>query len=158
MEKSTARKLEAFAKFIEKLPRKVINMESWANIKIKNRTDLDPVVCKADVLEPKGNACGTACCLAGWEVLRRGYCLDDSGNVYKKNRSIRSSAANFARESLGLSSGEASKLFFRDRWPGYSRGYYDFETGRWEHSSPSKFKGTPKGAAARIRHLIKTGE
>lgn len=128
------RRMEALAKFIEKLPPEHFNMSEW----IQNLEEEDKM-CKKDIL----NSCGTACCIAGWQALKAGYCLAYGGDIYdKKTGEPAGHSNNFTRDYLELTPDQAYNLFRRFTWP------YAFKV------RPD----SPQLAAERIRYMIRTGE
>ena len=138
MNSSTKRKLERFAKFIETLPRKAFGMNEWVNIPYSSEVK--------SVNKQTAFDCGTKCCLAGWEGIRRNKELTDNGTIVNRKPGEKRHVEDFARESLGLTIEESFKLFLPGSWP------YNNLSGR------EMFNETPKGAAKRIRYFIKTGE
>jgi hypothetical protein len=139
MDKNKAAKLERFAQFIEKLPRKAFNMSDW--VIPGKKFDASEGVNKNNI-----HSCGTQCCLAGWRAVQKGRTLDANGMVRVKGSSLQDVyAPKFAREDLGLTMAEDEKLFYPNGWP-------------LKEDGTKMFKPTPKGAAARIRRLIATGE
>src|SRR5215831_13943407 len=140
------RKLENLAKFIEKLPRRSFDISTWVNIpqKMLNKNPYQRI-CKSIVKHP----CGTTCCIAGWEVIRNGYCMNDFGEVYKDKKpesEFVCDALEFAKNSLDLTEEQAGELF----------------TPRMSCNNrciillgDKKFRNTPKGAAKMIRQFIK---
>lgn len=133
MKNSAKRKLKNLAKFIASVPKKHFDMYVWAHSKKMDKKGED-IVC-----EENANLCGTACCLAGWQVIRKGYCINEDAIVKTKKGKEVGYTPDVARKQLGLSESEASKLFEPIQWPG-------------------DFPRTPKGAAKRIRHFVETGE
>lgn len=127
------RKLEAFAKFVEKLPRKSFNMHDW--VIPGKKFDFEKGVNKDNI-----HSCGTQCCLAGWRAVQKGHTLTSSGML----RGTDLYAPVFAREDLGLTIGEDERLFYPNGWP-------------LNENGDPMFKSTPKGAAARIRYLVANG-
>jgi hypothetical protein len=162
MKAATKQKLEELAQFIETVDPKKFDMGDWLSVQddykfygTKEVTERDGFVGKNFI-----GKCGTACCLAGWEVARQGFLLNEDGTVatevkvpgVKKPVVIKLKVDNanvdapeFAKVSLGLTEQEEDLLFYPDRWP-------------VNESGDREFDDTPKGAAARIRYLIKTGK
>ena len=167
MKAETKKKLEELAKFIETIPDKQFNMSEWLGVdnhtKYKKNAINSEYVGKSLV-----GKCGTTCCIAGWEVVRNGFLLNQNGYVavevtvpgVKKpqvatlNDYNYNYAPDFATKSLGLTEKEEKLLFYPEGWPGYDEGSKE---NYWTETN-TQFPNTPKGAAARIRHLIKTGK
>jgi hypothetical protein len=127
------RKMESLAKFIEKLPKKAFDMSNWVV-----GYPVGGTVSKSTM-----HTCGTACCIGGWQAVKSGYSLDKVGTAYKGNNAFGHSS-ELAANQLGLTYEEENKLFYSQSWP-------RTKTGK------AKFSNTPKGAAARIRYMIKEG-
>lgn len=134
------KKLESLAKKIEKLPRKSFNMALWA-AKMDDKGD----VLVASTLSSKEikHPCGTACCIAGYQVLRTPGRVVDCSRVLYNGRPV-GFVDSLAQDELDLANYEARSLFFSSNWP-------------VTKSGKQRFRETPKGAAARIRYMIKTG-
>jgi hypothetical protein len=146
MNKNTKRKLENLAAFIEKLPRKAFNINIWAKNN-KRHFDSDGKIVPRNIVSKKDlnnlEECGTTCCIAGWQVVRKGFSVTNLGTVSKGGKFI-NSAPILAAEQLGLNLDESSALFY----PRESK--LRVLTGK-------TFTNTPKGAAKRIRYFIKNG-
>lgn len=80
--------------------------------------------------------CGTAACVAGWACL-----LANEGTVPENA----TASMDEARELLGLTDGQADRLFMPSAWP------KKFQKG----TDDSGTKATAKVAAARIEYFIK---
>jgi hypothetical protein len=162
MKAATKQKLEEFAQFIETINPNKFNMSAWLNIKDNYKFFQTKEVDERDGFVGKDfiGKCGTACCLAGWEVARQGFLLNEDGTVATEVKipgikkpvviELKVDDANvdapaFAKTSLGLTEQEEELLFYPSQWP-------------VDENTNSLFENTPKGAAARIRYLIKTGK
>jgi hypothetical protein len=128
MNQNTKRKLERLAKFIEKLPKSRFYMNTWGS-------GYSCVV---------ADECGTHHCIGGWALARKGYTVSRWTATDASGKGV--DPREKAQEILGLSNGEADLLFFAENWP-YK-----------PNTSTKMFLDTPKGAAARIRYLIKEGK
>jgi hypothetical protein len=129
-------KMLALADFIEKVPDDKFHMGFFgkpANYESRR------VVCKEDL-----NVCGTACCIAGYVVVNKGYCVTPGGFVYDDidESDYIGQAETLAARELRLDSDQATALFFDRNWP------YQFK----------EDANNPKVAAQRIRHMVETGE
>lgn len=129
------RRLRSLAKFMEKVPPVKFDMSDFLLVRE------DDCLPETGIDLSKVGECRTACCLAGWEAVRRGAALDYYGRDVKTGEH----AEGIAKKSLDLSEDEANRLF------------YDFEWPRNKAGNP-KFKSTPRGAAKRIIHLVEKGE
>ena len=133
-------KMLELADFMETVPEEHFNMDYFGD------RNLD-VTCQEDL-----NVCGTTCCIAGYVVVNKGLCVTPGGNVYKdKDRSeYVGKAEDVAGEELGLDN--PSTLFYAWNWP------YEFVTKELDYNDNWVYSATPKQAAARIRHMVETGE
>lgn len=142
-------RMENLAKFIETLPETRFDMSEWA------KTPYSSVVCPTNM-----NACGTACCIAGWVVVLNDLCLMANGRVLVPDPEApegiwspkgfrpydspeisglgRIQAADYARLYLDLSIREAETLFYPWNWPG----------------AFGEVRKTPQLAAGMIRWMI----
>ncbi len=144
-------KMLELADFMETVP------EDKFDMNVFGKQILDPnrrTTCLADL-----NVCGTTCCIAGYVVVNKGYCVTPGGFVYSEPVEYVASevstclgmAEHLAGRELGLTESQASALFFDDHWP---RQFYT-----WSAVSIQPIRiTTPKQAAARIRHMVETGE
>ncbi len=128
------RRMESLAKFIEKLPPEHFNMSEWIIT-----GEEEAKLCKKDILD----SCGTTCCIAGWQGIKAGYCLDFMGFLTDKKGvpAEPSHASSWTREYLQLNHGQAYTLFRKHTWPPELRDKKD----------------SPELAAKRIRLMIQTG-
>lgn len=92
--------------------------------------------------------CGTTGCIAGWTCLIA-ECGKNEPNVEMFKHVDVDTAFSEAGEILDLSPQEKKSLFYATSWPSmFQKDWHDATTK----------KCRAKCAAARIRHLIKTGE
>jgi hypothetical protein len=161
----SARRLEELAAYMETVKPSTFDMDmfSFAGDGLLRRfakaheidesalDNFDFPVCADTLKEP----CGTTCCIAGHQVIRKGFCLVDT-SVFRsvkfdkktnefKGSGLKGDVEQVASQQLGITLGQARLLFYDDVWP-------TNEAGR------PLFPSTPKGAAKRIRHLIITGQ
>lgn len=136
-------RMEKLAAYIETRPPENFNMSSWIAV-YKDGAILPTPDDVCTVGEVKSQ-CGTACCIAGWQVIKNRLCLSNQGGVYrkkgKKGKVYIGNAENYVRDYLGLSYCLAYDLFRKTNWPSQFR------------YSPD----TPQNAAARIRFMIEEG-
>jgi hypothetical protein len=134
------REMEELALFLETVPRRRFNMRFWAATVTRFVGYNENVkVCLRDT-----EACGTACCIAGYQIVRKnGRCVK-SGEVFDKKGFEVGFVEDLAGRELGLDYIQKRRLFFFGYWPLNKNG--------------KPFHETPKGAAKRIRHMIETGE
>lgn len=140
LSKSAKRKLTKLADFIRSIPRKNFDMGRWGR-SAKNET----------ICETNSTECGTACCIAGWAIVKSGKCLSPSERVVdKKGNVIHARPDQYAAKLLDLDFEEARALFFDFHWP--------HQTNKRTGYLEPVFKSTPKGAAKRIMHMVEHGE
>lgn len=134
------KELEKLATRIEQLPRAQFDMDEWGT---SNKWHVNEKIAADE-------ACHTTCCIAGWHQVFKGRTIA-GGYVYKNIKSFLDKEQSIgytpdvAAEELDLNDEEQAKLFYDFFWPKKPNG-------------KPMFALTPKGAAARIRYLIKTGE
>ena len=134
------REMEELAQFLETVPRKRFNMKFWAaTFKRFAGYDENVKICLRDT-----EACGTACCVAGYQIVRKDNRCVKSGAAFDKKGSKIGLVEDLAARELGLDYRQKRDLFFAENWPLNKNG--------------KPFHETPKGAAKRIRHMIETGE
>jgi hypothetical protein len=159
---ATKKKLNELASFLEEnILEKEFDMDDFVSVINRGKFSKEEFA----VSPENAHTCGTACCIAGWQIIKDGFCLGESGEVktriqlpfQKKLEYLDTGfvAFDFARRSLGLNDEQACSLFYPDRWPGYSYGGGDPDK---KTKKIGLFDNTPKGAAERIRHFIKTGK
>lgn len=139
-------RIKALADFIESVPEENFDMDFYAN-------DEDSpsrfIVCKDNA-----TACGTSCCIAGWQVVLAGFCIryaagernpmqigKMSGEEFVptlESASVYDSPFEFSMEYLDLSEYQASLLFLPWKWP-------------------AKLEQNNKNAAARLREMAENG-
>jgi hypothetical protein len=99
------------------------------------------------------NECGTTACIAGWALLESGYRVKTAKeeNEYGERESVFYAPSgkpvdpfSAAQRLLGLKYNQASRLFHDDEWP-----FTDDDEPVFDAESP-------KAAAERIEHFIKT--
>lgn len=139
LSEESKQKLLCLADWIEKkVPVHQFNMRHWS----QSQTD-QPIEAKVDGEGQVEATCGTTCCIAGWAVLGAGHTMIGDGTTYDENKKYLGEARDVAERLLGLSREESNRLFLPTEWPGG----YQFNV----------FPNTPKGAADRIRHFVRTG-
>lgn len=130
--------MKATADFLDKLPEEKFNMGHWG-------AHGNGYACPINA-----NECGTTCCIAGWVLVNNGLCVGKAGDVYDALDSkgfginYQGEASDLAADALWLDHDEAENLFYQRNWP------TQFQSG--------EETATPQMAAARIRHMIETGE
>ena len=135
--------MNKLADFIEKLPEENFDMTIWGMKFVggerKGNLTEDYPVCHDDLQE-----CKTCCCIAGYQILQNPELCLVKGMVYSLEdmSSVLGDAPDVAQHQLGLDEYQATSLFWSSGWS---------RTG-------IPFPRTPKGAAARIRHMIQTGD
>jgi len=142
LSKKTISELRKLAKFMEKVSGFQFNMSNWFQSDKWYGEEPQGRICETEMKkEEKGEFCGTACCLAGWQIMRIGYCVDPKQNVYKSARSkkVLGHVSEVAEKTLGLETDEANLLFLPGQWPA------QYNT------------RDPKDAAKRIIHFIEHG-
>ena len=136
--------MERIAKKLDSLPDEKFNMGNWGR---RIGSIDDPAV----VCPETANECGTSCCIGGWALVDKGYCVSPGGNVYSSvdeqgwGINYLGEAEEMAAKLLDLDHDEAQRLFFEGGWPVQFQG-------------PLAQTASPKQGAARIRHMIVTGE
>jgi hypothetical protein len=123
-------KMLKLASCIENVPEKGFNMGSWASKDLVSQDDLE-------------NACGTTCCIAGWQQAFRGRTINIIGNVFERGKFV-GEAPDLCGRDLELTRDERRVLFHREDWPTEAGG--------------RDFPNTPKDAADRIRYMVETGK
>lgn len=123
-------RMEALAKYLDKLPEEKFDMDFWV------WSPLEDSMCEADAL----NSCGTTCCIAGWAVLMSGECLDPFTRTVDRD-GHKKAIRDYAYDYLDLSSFQASLLFHKHMWPDEFRTQLE----------------SPKLAAKVIRRMIEEG-
>lgn len=99
------RRLRSLAKFMEKVPPVKFDMTDFLLVREDDDPDCLP---ETGIDLSKVGECGTACCLAGWEAVRRGAALNYHGRDVKTGEH----AEEIAKKSLELSDDEVSSLFY----------------------------------------------
>lgn len=136
--------MERIAKKLDSLPDEKFNMGNWAKRR-GSKEDGPETVCPEIA-----NECGTSCCIGGWALVDKGYCVSPGGHVYSSvdeqgwGINYLGEAEEMAADLLDLDYNEAQSLFFEGNWPVQFRG-------------PLGQTASPKQGAARIRHMIEKG-
>ena len=108
----------SLARFLEKLPQTRFNMDFWIRgdgNKYPERLEdgnTNPIPTKPN--KPSDPDCGTACCIAGWQVARMGYFMNFGGQVFKKKGKEfewMGEASEVAGGALGLDRVQQRRLF-----------------------------------------------
>jgi hypothetical protein len=139
-------KMLTLAKHLESLPKANFNMAKWAISE-----DFSPI-CLTNL-----HTCGTTCCIAGYQVLLNpDHCILCERVVSNTDVSVGfGGVERVAADELGLSEEEKDKLFYMSHWPKKMGKSHFFEN---THYLVPMFPETPKGAAKRIRYMVRTGE
>ena len=132
----------ALADYIEGIEPKHFNMREWAK-KFVDDSDLLTLnlVCPTDV-----NSCGTTCCVAGWHMIQKGFCLTFGGSVFTEPRGkYLGNAEELSAKDLGLTPKQRETLFHQPDWPTkFAEQIFGYTA-------------TPHQAAERIRYIANTG-
>lgn len=172
MKAAVKKEINALKKFVLQQKPSTFDMGDWAGETEYDGISENGVNCvltendgtKVVTLKTVGK-CNTTHCLAGWEVLRRGYALNDRGEVFAPITLFGKltytptgyEAPEFAKKTLGLTEKQAAKLFYPESWP--TEGNQDEPYNWYNHDSYfNKFPNTPQGAADRLDHFVKTGK
>lgn len=125
--------LEKLAQIVERMQEDNFDMDVWVYT-LKHSYNVYP--------EDFGN-CGTTCCMAGAYHLSKGRSIDQKfAYVIDQDGHILGYVEDVAREELGLTALQATRLFHFPDWPYKYIGH----------------KPTPTIAANRIRYMIATGK